>query len=454
MTNTAPWVVASALLVAACASVVGLPDVPNPGDGDGGSDLGSSGDTGAGQDGLSPPNNAPEADDSTMDSSSSGSSSGDLSVRDSSMTDDGCSSGTCLDASCPSNEVSCGTTCWDLTMSGTNCGKCGHDCGGGACVDSACQPQPLVTGIDAPTGFAIDSTSIYFSVDDTLKKCALSGCSTGTTQLASYAAMHLVEVANGNVTFVGTPSVGNHPAPTLFASPTSGGGAAAAVIQSASNSGNFLQTLAVGADLYFLFQYSLGYLPSSDMERCVGVSGTGSGCANLVSIGGFEATTPIAADANNMYFVSEADDGGVSFGVNSCPNGGACSAPQLVDGSDFPTQMAAYGGMLYLTTGARDLNTGGNLYSCPVTGGGGCTSLDRVQVEATSLTADADGIYFTSSQDVYTCPLAGCGIAGPVPIATGYLSAAMIRTDTKFVYWVDQGADGGVDAASIVRVAK
>ena len=51
----------------------------------------------------------------------------------------------------------------DLTMNPKNCGACGHDCMGGACTASKCQPVKLFGGAVAAYGIAVDATNLYFT---------------------------------------------------------------------------------------------------------------------------------------------------------------------------------------------------------------------------------------------------------------------------------------------------
>jgi hypothetical protein len=64
----------------------------------------------------------------------------------------------------------------DTTSDGNNCGACGHTCGGGACVASACQPVALATGQHTPIGLAVDATNIYWTTSDgNVMKAPISG---------------------------------------------------------------------------------------------------------------------------------------------------------------------------------------------------------------------------------------------------------------------------------------
>lgn len=60
-------------------------------------------------------------------------------------------------------DADAGPTCdADLTTDPKNCGGCGHDCLGGACVAAKCQPIVLLDGAQyKPTGLAVDDTSVF-----------------------------------------------------------------------------------------------------------------------------------------------------------------------------------------------------------------------------------------------------------------------------------------------------
>jgi hypothetical protein len=64
----------------------------------------------------------------------------------------------------------------DLTRDPDNCGACGHSCGGGACVDSQCQPFAIATGQSAPNALTVDATSVYWTTSDgNVRKAPING---------------------------------------------------------------------------------------------------------------------------------------------------------------------------------------------------------------------------------------------------------------------------------------
>ena len=71
----------------------------------------------------------------------------------------------------------CGGQCTDTNSDPVNCGACGHDCLGGACAMSACQPTTLATLQDGAAGIALDTTRVYWAspIKGTVSSIAKAG---------------------------------------------------------------------------------------------------------------------------------------------------------------------------------------------------------------------------------------------------------------------------------------
>ena len=111
----------SAAAATACTAILGDFDVsPGASNGDGGSNDASSGDGATGGDGAVP---------------------------------------------CPTDQTSCGGSCFDLKTSATNCGKCGKTCFGGTCSASAC--STFIVAKQPTTGavakLATDGTRVFWA---------------------------------------------------------------------------------------------------------------------------------------------------------------------------------------------------------------------------------------------------------------------------------------------------
>ena len=82
-----------------------------------------------------------------------------------------------------STVMACNGSCVDVASSGTNCGKCGHDCGGSTCTAGACQPSIVADKLTYPV-FDVDATNVYFNAGPVnyqldLETCPSSGCKLG-----------------------------------------------------------------------------------------------------------------------------------------------------------------------------------------------------------------------------------------------------------------------------------
>lgn len=62
---------------------------------------------------------------------------------------------------CKDFELRCGGSCVNPEGDPRNCGVCGFDCGGGACLQRKCQPEILARGLYSPHGLVTDGEWVY-----------------------------------------------------------------------------------------------------------------------------------------------------------------------------------------------------------------------------------------------------------------------------------------------------
>ena len=69
--------------------------------------------------------------------------------------------------SCASPTQACGQSCVDVTKDAAHCGRCGHDCAGGACAGGLCQPLTLTKNTNPPLNtsrISTDGTSVCWTI--------------------------------------------------------------------------------------------------------------------------------------------------------------------------------------------------------------------------------------------------------------------------------------------------
>lgn len=81
-----------------------------------------------------------------------------------------------------------------------NCGRCGHDCFGGACDAGACEPATLLAQSGLEATLATDGEQVFFRVGGAVDACSVTGCASPTTLwTASAATPRLVAASAGRV---------------------------------------------------------------------------------------------------------------------------------------------------------------------------------------------------------------------------------------------------------------
>ena len=93
----------------------------------------------------------------------------------------------CVDRACvPScvGQTACDDACVDTQTAAAHCGRCGHSCGAGSCVEGACQAVTVATFTEVK-GIAASPRGIVIAADDEVALCARDGGCTGATSLTT-----------------------------------------------------------------------------------------------------------------------------------------------------------------------------------------------------------------------------------------------------------------------------
>jgi hypothetical protein len=336
----------------------------------------------------------------------------------------------------------CGGQCVDVATDGKNCGSCGHDCQGGACMAGTCQPVVLALGQLNPFGIVTDGTSVYWSVpfalgsdggeqaySGSVMKCPVAGCSGPPTELATgqeylwfigtdgtRLLWAQYDGAGGPGTVMECPMAGCNGQPTVVAAgltaPRSVTGAAGRV-------------------------YWTSGAPLPSVTEC---SLTGCTTPAVLASGAWSQpydVTPIAADATGVYWTTASAVYAYSFG------GGGAPATTLATSQDGAAGIAIDGTSVYWTTA-----TGGAIQRCAIGGcGGQPTVIASGQTRPLAIAVDATSVYWKNQDAVMRCPTGGCN-GSPVQLASFAPQEGAMAIDATSVYWTND-VDG-----TVMKVAK
>jgi hypothetical protein len=331
--------------------------------------------------------------------------------------------------------------CGETATNPHNCGRCGHDCLGGACSKAACQPIALVpadSGVspfslaqdDAslywtdnnnstvestskttratlivtddtlyPSPIAVDDTRIYWGDASGVWRCPKSGCPQGPILVAQDMIIAILNLAIDEANVYWTEGNGvlltaSKSKQDQFATTLWGGdaGSETAIVNVATD----------GQQVYFT--------ASDGLLRGVAVDGSAPFALGTMNRYG---SYGIALDTENVYWsVGDPSRGLINEAAKSSH---ALSKPPLASGQHEPGGMATDGTNLYWL----------------------------------ATTTATSGIV-----DVVGCALASCTPKTP---ASGYASSAAIVVDQKAIYWAVSAtteATGSTTNGSIWMLAK
>lgn len=367
-------------------------------------------------------NNCPEVDggrslDGGLDARSDASEDGATARDGGNSTDGGLDAASC---------DSCVAPC-SLASDTHNCGACGHDCLGGACVGGSCQPVKL-TGTAQPISLILDGTTLYWTVNEAAADGGTNGMilSMATTGGLS----STVNIGSGHT----YGAIGASATNLYFGDQTAGG-----VLS--------IQKQVAGGAPTVLVQ---NVIPGSIAVQESTASPTGgvvyfgnSGSVNWVTLpvaGGLNdsmdlPSSQVAIDGKNVYAVGPRAAG-------ACPLGTSCTDlyTMVANGLTQGQGIFSDGTNVWISDQGATSATG-SIYKCPTSGCSGYPPTPFVsgQNHPFAVVADANYVYWTESYaggPIMRCNVSGCGKS---PTAIGYAAGtptALVQ-DTIALYWAE-----------------
>jgi hypothetical protein len=312
----------------------------------------------------------------------------------------------------------------DSFSDGANCGSCGRDCLGGACVQGVCQPAVVTSGHESLADLKVDATNVYF-VERPVGNYSVNSVPKGggaVTHIYTSATYFPITLTIDATTafwreswFDGTtnhyrinsvPLVGGVSTPVLDSAVSTGLPlecdathlffslvAPTNELRRIPKSGGPSDVVATGAvaDLVVLDGY-VYWVTSQEVRRVPVGGGTATTLATLASTASGKA---VAVDDQNVYWVETSTVG----------------SPKLMatwKGGDVPVTMATLGGFgrPIILVDATDLYVHGNsvIYRVPKQGGQ-AVSFASIGVNSW-IAQDADAVYWTdqTTKTIYRLP--------------------------------------------------
>jgi hypothetical protein len=275
--------------------------------------------------------------------------------------------------------------------------------------------------VGQPYTLAVGASFVYWTdlSDNTVKRCATSGCASATTVASGLATPIGISVLSPHAAWAdhGTGATGDITTCNVFGScmpPT--------VLAMAPKAWD----VALDSTTAYFTQPGAGTVSSVPIA--------GGTVKMLASI---SPSTPqnIAVDANNVYFTT-----GGSGQVALCPHAGCGSNPTVL--AMGAAQVGAQG-IAVDATNVYWVNSTppGNVSKCAITGCGGnptVIAMSGANSSPTAVAVDATNVYWATggSGQIMRVPIGGGGVT---TLATGLSNASGMALDATFVYYADGG---------------
>lgn len=311
----------------------------------------------------------------------------------------------------------CNGVCVNLKNDSANCGVCGHDCQGGLCTASECQPVILASTQGATVGIAVDSTHVYYTSWSAGKVMKVPiGGGTPTTIATGLSTPAGIAVDSTSVYWVAY-NAGN-----VYKAPLGGGNATVLASTQSSplniavdatnvywtNTGGSVSKVPIGGGTPTVLgtgQTPLGLaINSDDVFWTNGYFGSNNATVNKVPLnGGLPMTlasgqtrpTAITLDATSFYWINIVGNGGDL--IQKCPLSGCVgNVPTVIASSQ---QISSLTNLILFHVDATDVywGNGGDSTIKRVSNNGGVPKVIAMNQQGpNAVVGDAKTIYWTT----------------------------------------------------------
>ncbi len=324
---------------------------------------------------------------------------------------------------CTPGFARCGTSACNvqLEVDPKNCGACGHDCIGAACLGAVCQPTLVASGQNLPAYVAVSDGVVYWT-----------NSGSGTVMRANADGSGRVVIAKG----LGTPWVIRVAGPRVYFADDVTGGVVTALDLDGGNPLDLTgpqgspRGLAVTTSSVFFVTED----PDAGAVQRVGVDGTGLTVLSSPT----NSPKDLVTDGTNVYWTAVLDGE-----IARVPIGGGTTSS--VAKATVPFGLAVFSNYLFYTSHAA-ADAGGAIGRVNIDGTEQIVLSPRESLPR-SIAVDGNYAYWTNEGDgtLKRVPVGGGTVT---TLATGQIQPWGIALDDKFVYWAAKGA------GLVLRVAK
>lgn len=351
----------------------------------------------------------------------------------------------------------------DLKSDPKHCGRCDHDCQGGACDSGACQPVKLADGLAMPEGLVVDASNVFVTEWDLHRivrfgKSALGPCTKAPLPSACIFTADQADVWRPTAMGIDRQNVywantGRNTSHEIRACPRSGcGGQSAKLV---ARLGHEALRHVFGDDvlpLELVVRDGQVFWPESNGGAIRSAPTSGGAITTYLASGSFTPLA-IAVDDTTVFFTDDTNQHPARIQAvardGSAPDGGAVELIAEAPARPYGIALTA-SGHLYWTVPFVASTDDGLVQAVPKAGipdGGppiGAVALSQMGPRA--LIVDAKNVYWllTGSPNAPTgmlvyCPLSGCPNDGPIVLASQQRVPRHLTQDERAVYWSNEG---------------